>query len=635
MCGIAGTYRFDGAEPNLALVEAQIASLRHRGPDERGTVRVGPAALGIARLSIVDVEGGQQPVWNEDRTICLVFNGEIYNHHELRAELIAAGHSFRSHSDSEVIVHLFEEKGCAAFGALNGMFAIALYDTRSKRLVLARDRYGIKPLFVTSNPGRLSFASEIKALLADPDTDRALDPQGLGLALSLMFIPEPWTSFREIRKLRGGYLLCADSAGVREERFADICFEPRTIRASEAVEGVGHHLDVAVRRQSRTEVGASSLLSGGLDSSLVSFLMTRQVPSAPAFGIAFDDPRFDESYLASRFAAGTGIDFVPVTLSEATVAAVVHERQQHLDEPCALWRNIATWFLASKIRERGYKVALGGDGGDELFFGYPTVHAAHVLRAFTWLPGPVVRNVAALAEYLPAGRGRLPLSFKIKSFLRAFGPDLVHAFFRFKEVLGPQSWEHALTPAARAFLRESDPLEACDQYRSRIVSMPLCDALAYLDFKIFLSGWCLADGDAGFMASSVELRVPFLDNELVNYVTSLPHEIRFNLTTPKSLLKRVAGRTFRTYPADVWSHIKKKRGFSVPGATWLAGSGPFHDVVTSVLSHERLRKVGFFDARFVQTLLERQRSARDNTDRQLQTIMSCQLFFERFDMAWS
>lgn len=634
MCGIAGLINFNGDEVlDAKVLGAMLEAISHRGPDARGVAIYENAALGNNRLSVIDVEGGGQPITNEDGTVVVVYNGEIYNYRELRSELIRKGHEFQTRTDTEVLVHLYEEEGESFVRRLNGMFAFALYDRSRDKVLIARDRFGVKPMFYMRCGATLCFASEIKALRVVPGFDTTLSPEGMSLAMGLFFLAEPWTIYRNVRRLRQGHYLRADRDGIAMVEYADWMLDKKIrIGRADAARETARLLSQSVQRQMVADVPVGVLLSGGLDSRSIYYLATRSSPATEAFTITFGEREFDEGDLASSWVHALGGRHHAMLFAEDDLCADYEQRQTHLDEPYALWCNVASARLARYIRDQGCKVVLGGDGGDELFLGYPTIQAAWAARYYQRIPGILRRRVIEpLVSALPAGRDRLPLAFMAQSFVGAFDPDIFRMFFGFKEVLRYREWVHLLTPEANAWLREVDPFMAHAQYIPAVRNLSLIDALSYMDFKVFLPGACLYGSDNAYMASSVELRVPFLDNDLADFAGTLPTDVRFELFETKPVLRSALGRyLIADGQGGIAAGIKRyrKAGFEVPGSAWLR-RGRFQILIKNILSRARVERAGFFRPAAVQRILDEQLAGLRNNERALQAICSIQLFLER------
>ncbi len=638
MCGIAGYASLGFQEPvDPGWLEPMLERLVHRGPDDCGTSLGDHLCMGNRRLSIIDLHGGRQPIANEDQSVVVVCNGEIYNYPQLRRELEAKGHRFRTHSDTEVLVHLYEEEGEGFLLRLDGMFGLALHDRGRQVLYLARDRFGVKPLYYLQHRKILAFASEIKALRTLPCFEDTLDPQALAIYLSLFYIPEPWTVYRRVRLLPSGHFLRLDRAGVHLGRFYDFDFSQKeALDRQEAERELALLLQRAVDRQMLSDVPVGVLLSSGMDSCAILAAAADRNEPITSFTIRFGETLYDESPQAARHARRFGSPHHLLVHRQQDFAAQYPLRQRHMDQPFGPWSNTAMGHLSRFIHDHRYKVVLSGAGGDELFFGYPTVHAANLARFYRKLPGWLRQGaIKPLVSRLPAGASRLPASFLLKSFVMADHPDPLRCFFGFKEVIRPQHWPRLLTPEAHASLRGHDPFEAFAQYRPRLANLPLLEALAYLDLKVFLQGCIFMAQDNAFMAASVEQRVPFMDNALVEFACRLPLELRFHPFKLKPLLRRaLEGYLSSQVPLSGSGKENtatlqgyRKKGFEIPGSLWLR-QGPVNHLVRELLSPGRLQATGFFRPQAVSRLLEEQLARRQNHERVLQAICSLQLFLE-------
>ncbi len=538
MCGIAGYLDPAGALARRNALPRMVGALRHRGPDALGLHRAGAIGLAHARLSILDLEGGRQPLFSEDGGVAVVGNGEIYNHHALRRWLADRGHRFSTRSDSEVVVHLYEEEEEACLPRLRGMFALAVADFRRRRLLLARDRMGKKPLYLIQGgaagtaPGArggrwVAFASELKSFLAAGLLTGEVDREALDLYLHYGYVPAPWTIFRGARKLPAGHLAVVDGRGVRVERWWDVEFPDAPDRrpAAALAEELEATLGEAVGLRLESDVPLGAFLSGGLDSGTVVSLMRDKLPRpALTHTVGFSDPALDEREGAATVARALGTDHLAAEVTP-DLADLLPRLAWHLDEPFADPSAVPTWYVARETRRR-VTVALSGDGGDELFAGYPDRYGVHLLeeRARRWLPGPLRR--ALLPAHLA---GRL------------FGEELAARRDRF------------------------DPFAALEPHLARA---PRRDALAralYLDIKTWLADDCLVKVDRMSMAHALEVRCPLLDHEVVELAARVPSELKLAGGRTKVLLRRVAARRL---PAEVLA--RPKMGFAPPVGRWLA-----------------------------------------------------------------
>lgn len=635
MCGIAGILALQTtADPARAEVQlaAMLDRLHHRGPDERGQMGDTQVWLGNTRLAVVGEDNGSQPIWNEDRTLVVVMNGEIYNAPELTKELIQAGHRFATDTDTEVLVHAYEEFGMGFLERLNGMFAFALYDIAREQVIVARDRFGMKPLYIlqsASTSGDLIFASELNALKKVDGFDPTHSVEGLATYLGSMYISEPFTAFRDVRALEPGCALICTGSGQRLHRYFDMSFNPDTSRATEAqaIEAVADVLPRAVGRHLMADRPVGALLSGGLDSRAVAAAAWAQGGTGKAFTVGYDNPAFDESGQAAKWAKALGREHHILRLSEEQFAGTVAGRSQGHGQPYAVWVNSASEALAKDIRAQGYKAVLTGEGGDELFCGYPTLHAANIARYYRHLPRPVRSLVAKATDMLPAGNSRLPLSFMAQSFAKSVNHDLLRSFYGFKEVIRYGEWKEALTPDAYALVGHIDPALAFTQYRDRIQDWPLIDQLSYIDIKSFMASCSLVPNDNAYMSQSIETRIPLLDLEMVELVKTLPLGVRFHATEPKRLLKKALSHYLKQNVPQAVSVLGpyKKMGFEVPTTAWINGAY-FGPVMDEVLSEAAVKRAGFFKPAYIAGKLEAQRSGRANNERVLQTAMALQQF---------
>ena len=637
MCGIAGliglarTVSPETAGRNLSRM---LDRLVHRGPDERGSMGDDSVWLGNTRLAIVGENNGLQPIWNEDRSVVVVMNGEIYNAPELKRDLSREGHCFATDTDTEVLVHAYEEHGFDFVTRLNGMFAFALYDLKEDSVIVARDRFGMKPLYIlqsTATPGDLVFASELNALKQIDGFDPAHSPEGLATFLGSMYVSEPFTAYRDIRALEPGCALVCTADGQRLHRYFDMSFNPDRSYSgqAQAAEAVADVLPRAVGRHLMADRPVGTLLSGGLDSRAVSAAAWAQGGTGMAFTVGYAESAFDESPAAARWAAALGREHHILRLTEAQFAKTVLGRHAGHGQPYAVWVNSASEALARDIHGLGYKAVLTGEGGDELFCGYPTLHAANIARYYRHLPASLRRLIASATDLLPAGEGRLPISFMAQSFAKSVTGDLIRSFYGFKEVIRFSEWKEALTPEAYAMLGEIDPALAFTQYRDRIDGWPLIDQLSYIDIKSFLASCSLVPNDNAYMSRSIETRIPLLDLEMVELVKTLPLGVRFSATEPKRLLKKALNRYLAQNAPEAVAALGpyRKMGFEVPTTAWIKGP-EFGPVLERYLAPQAVRRAGFFNPSYVTAKLEAQRAGKANHERLLQTVMAMQHFLE-------
>jgi asparagine synthase (glutamine-hydrolysing) len=608
MCGISGIATTRGqADPER--VAAMSATLVHRGPDTFGEYVDGPVALAARRLSIIDLETGDQPIANEDGTVHVVQNGEIYNYRELRRELERAGHRFRTAGDTEVLVHLYEQFGEAFAERLRGMFAVAIWDARRERLVLARDRFGIKPLYYRDVDGELSFASELRAL---PRGEIDLD--ALEAFLAFNSIPAPLSIFRDVRKLPAGFVLVWEEGRTRLSRFARPTPRQNVRDGDEAelVEEMRARLRDSVRAHLVSDVPVGVLLSGGVDSSLLAALAAEESSEAlRTFSIGFEERSFNELADARRVAARYGTHHAELVL-RPDAALLLPALAEAFDEPFADSSALPT-YLVSQLAASDVKVALSGEGGDELFGGYYT-YAADLLAERV---GGVARLARPLVERLPSSDARASFDYRAKRFVRAAHLPALERHHGWKEIFSPEL-RAELTGRRNGF----DPV---DLLRARYAETEGADELARLqdvDLGTYLVDDLLVKTDRASMAHSLEARVPYLDTVVTNLALALPARHKVRGLSKKVLLRKAAEPLL---PPEIVRG--KKRGFSIPAAAWLRGDlEPF---ARETLSRDRVLQQGFFRPEVVTRLIDDHVAGREDLSRQLWGLLAFTLWHER------
>ncbi len=629
MCGIVGTVDFGGQPLDERLLRAQCALLAHRGPDDEGLTILpeGPAgpgrataALGSRRLSIIDLRGGHQPISNEDGTVWVVCNGEIYNFRELRQNLVSQGHRFTTGSDTEVIVHLYEERGEAFVEALDGMFAIALWDDQHQRLVLARDRFGKKPLLYHQDGARISFASEFQALLRDTRIPRELDREALDCYLAYMAVPAPLTIYRGIRKLPPAHLLVADRQGIRLRRYWALTYGPKlSLTNDDAAVRLMELLTEAVRKRLVSDVPLGVLLSGGVDSSAVTALMARLTGgTVHSFSIGFEEEAYNELPHARRVAQAFGCDHHEFIV-RPHAAEILPVLVRHFGEPYADSSAIPTYYLSRLTREH-VTVALNGDGGDEGFAGYGR-HLANAAvevwnRWFGVLQGPAQRLVAAAAGVSPVGHRDLD---RLSRVLQAARVPRAERYERWAgvirqelrtQLLGSRQTADAARSRIESLCREQDGLDAVD-------------SMLALDTSFYLPSDLLVKMDIMTMANSLEARSPFLDYHLMEFAARLPGSMKIGGWRLKSLLKRSLQGLL---PAATLQ--RSKRGFAVPIAAWLRGE--LRQMLTDHLLDGTSRHRGLFAPSAVERLVSDHLTGRLDAAHQLWTLLMLEMWFREW-----
>ncbi len=573
MCGICGIFNYATGRPaDPILLSAMTDSMVHRGPDDRGQIVDGALGLGMRRLSIIDLEGGRQPIANEDGTVNIVVNGEIYNFRELRVELEGIGHTFRSRSDSEVALHAYEEWGLDALRRLNGMFALALWDATRRRLVLARDPFGIKPLYYRDSGHEMTFGSEIRAILADEGVERAVDPTGLELFLMLRFVPSPWTAFRGIRKLPPGHALVIERGRPQLIRFNHPSFQDLSrVSPDEVAEELSVRICAAVDRQRVADVPVGVLLSGGVDSTAIASIVryvTGQAPKTFTVGFADNFDR-DERAAARETAVRLGTDHHEVVLSAQDYASLLSSSVAQLEEPIA---TSSTLPLLEVCRlARGYvKVVITGQGADEPFGGYARHFGERWGELFRRIPSPVRR--AILGPIVAA----LPRGERLKRAFSSLGEaDIALRLRSVYSIFDAHDREVLLGGRAQA-------AEAVDEliamWRSGVERRDPLSQMLYVDARFSLADNLLVYTDKMSMAASLEARVPFLDLELTGYAESIPSNLKVRGKTGKWILKRALQR----WLPDGLSK-RPKIAFETPVSSWLR-AGKLNEARDRVLS---------------------------------------------------
>jgi len=607
ICGIATTHGVADVEALRAMSDLLV----HRGPDSAGEHVDGGVALAARRLSIIDLEHGDQPIANEDGSCVVVQNGEIYNYPELRRELERAGHELRTRCDTEAIVHLYEEHGLGFAERLRGMFAVAIWDARRRRLVLARDRYGIKPLYYRHVGEELRFSSELRAL---PRGEIDLD--ALESFLAFNSIPAPYSIFRDVRKLPAGQALVWEDGEVTLERYARpgpaLEGELRDGDEAELLEELRARLRDSVRAHLLSDVPVGVLLSGGVDSAALAALAAQETPEAVhTFTIGFEERSFDERADARLVAARYGTEHHEL-LVRPEPELLLRALAEAFDEPFADSSALPT-YLVSQLAAKHVKVALSGEGGDELFGGYYTYLADLMADHLA----PVARAVRPLVEALPASTRKASLDYKAKRFVRAAHLPPLERHHGWKEIFSAEA-RAELTGRRTAF----DPVGI---YRTRYAETAGAPELARLqdvDFGVYLVDDLLVKTDRASMAHSLEARVPFLDPLVTNLAFALPTRLKVRGLAKKVLLRKAVASLLPD--AVVYG---RKRGFSIPAAAWLRGElEPF---AREVLAPENLRRQGFFQPEPVTRLIDEHVAGREDWSRQLWGLLAFTLWYER------
>ena len=629
MCGITGWANLDARTPPpegaKELLHAMCERMVHRGPDAEGLMVSSGVALGMRRLAIIDLVTGEQPTYNEDRSVAVILNGEIYNYRELRQDLEKRGHSFRSQSDTEVLPHLYEEYADEMVQHLNGMFAFALWDSKRRRLLIARDRFGEKPLYWGVFAGTLLFASEPKVLLAHPSVQGSLNLQALRQYLSFDYVPAPLTIYEGINKLPAAHTLTLENGKVETRSYW--CLKYKTIEPppseAEAAEHLRELLADSVRLRLVSDVPLGVLLSGGVDSSTVAALAVRASSEAvKTFSISFAEASFDESSYARAVAKFLGTDHHEERLSANLAANLVGEIGSWMDEPFSDPSLVPTYLL-SRFTRKHVTVALGGDGGDELFAGYPMYRGHRWAENYAKIPR-VLRSgvIEPLVKLLPVKTKNLSFDYKATRFVTGTKYDPVARHHIWFGSFTPAEQEMLLTPEV---LRNTDS----DIYRDARQMLAECDSsdvveqMQSLDTKLYLAEDIMTKVDRASMAVSLEVRAPFLDPRVAEFAASLPPNYKLRGRKTKYILKRSIEDSL---PAFVTRRAKK--GFGVPVAQWLKEK--LRPLARDLLSPERVRRAGVFDPEYVTKLQDEHERGTANHRKLLWTLLMFELWHESF-----
>jgi len=633
MCGIVGFLTSRAVDiPEYEILKKMRDVLSHRGPDDVGEYirplnEKGPYVfLGHRRLSIIDLAGGHQPLSNEDGTVWVVFNGEIYNFKELREKLKGRGHQFRTRSDSEVIAHAYEEYGENCFRYFNGMFAIGIWDGKRNRLVLARDRLGKKPLYYSDINETFLFASELKAIMLYPAFSRKVDPLSLTKYLFYEFIPCPHTIFKDAKKLPPASYLVWNEGGMEVKEYwspFDSQKVEEKVSETEATLRITELLRQSVKRRLISDVPLGIFLSGGIDSSAVTALAQEEDPGKiETFSIGFEDTSFDESRYALLASKHLGTKHHDQTMRPTDLLNLVPRLPDILDEPMAD-ASILPTYLLSKFTREYVKVALGGDGGDELFAGYPTYLAHKFARQYERLAAPFHPMFTFLGSLLPVSDNNISFDFKVKKFLSGIGySDSIRNFIW----LGSFSFPDLRRVLSSEISPQFDRDRLVEEILAYERAFPLTDRtslLQFLDLKLYLQEAILVKVDRASMACSLEVRAPFLDYEFVEFVIGLPSSFKLKGFTSKHILKS-AMEPF--LPKEVIH--RKKKGFGVPIAKWV--KGPLKELFGDLLSPDRIGREGFLNPEYVTPLLQDHLGNRKDNRKQLWTLLVWELWVNRY-----
>ncbi|MDZ7369672.1 MAG: asparagine synthase (glutamine-hydrolyzing) [candidate division KSB1 bacterium] len=624
MCGICGVIHRRREEPvDAAVLKRMCDVVIHRGPDGEGQAVFDGAGIGMRRLSIIDLEGGAQPMYNEDHTLAIVFNGEIYNHNELREKLTAKGHRFRTRCDTEAIIHAYEEYGVDCPNHLNGMFAFAVYDIPKHRLFLARDRLGVKPLYYALDDHRLLFGSEIKSILQVPGVPRSIDPHALDAFLTFEYIPAPMSIFQAVRKLPPGHWLLYEDGRCTIRAYWSLQYAASAEPQHRLFERFRELLEDAVRIRLMSDVPLGAFLSGGLDSSSVVAMMHRTAAErVKSFSIGFTDATYNELPYARTVARWFDTEHHEEII-EPQVVSLTEKILWMLDEPFGDFSVFPT-YLVSQMARRHVTVALSGDGGDELLAGYDTYIAQKMAAKWNRLPSFLRRGVLEpIIERLPPTEKKKGLINRAKRFVEGARLPEKLQHVRWMIFLQQSEKELLYSPDFSRALAGYDSFGFLDEYfRSSGSNVPL-DQQEYVDIKTYLVDDILVKVDRMSMAVSLEARVPFLDYRFVEFAATLPPHLRLNGNRTKYILREAL--------RDVLPPLilrRGKEGFSIPIKNWLKNE--LKPMMMEALSETNVRAKGYFSPSYVQKLIDEHLRGVENHSHRLWALMVFHLWHDLY-----
>ncbi|MBI4533094.1 MAG: asparagine synthase (glutamine-hydrolyzing), partial [Candidatus Melainabacteria bacterium] len=594
----------------------------HRGPDEEGRMIIGPVALGMTRLSIIDLTSGQQPITNEDKTIWLVFNGEIYNFQDLQDRLLARGHKLATKSDTETIVHLYEDYGLDCLQFLEGMFAFALWDQNNQRLFMARDRMGEKPLHWGVFAGQLIFSSEIKGILAHPKATAELNPTALQKYLALEYVPAPHSIFQGIEKLLPAHYMVIENGQIKTQRYWQPKAQFETISEEQATQQLVHLLSQSTKLRLISDVPLGVFLSGGVDSSSIAALASLQCPGKlKTFSIGFADKSFDESEHALAVASHLGTEHMSYCFTPDIALTTMEDLWRVLDEPFADASIVPTYFL-SKMTRKTVTVALAGEGGDELFGGYPTYQAHRLAMWWQLLPQTFRQHIVEPAiNSLPVNLNNLSFDFKAKRFIKAANDEPVRRHLRWMGSIPVPEQSKLLSPSLICLKQDSElypELEHLAQSGRDVI-----DTIMHVDMTTYLPDDLLVKSDRASMAASLEVRLPFLAYPLVEFALSLPSTLKVKGLTTKYLLKKAMA----SYLPPRTVH-RPKKGFGIPVARWLKKE--FASTVSELLCERFVARQGIFVWPYIKDLLHEHNEGFCDRRKELWTLLMFQWWWRKF-----
>ncbi|MEP6944328.1 MAG: asparagine synthase (glutamine-hydrolyzing) [Acidobacteriota bacterium] len=625
MCGIVGFVNNGGRAAGRDVLEAMNRCIVHRGPDDDGFYVEGSVGLAMRRLAIIDLAGGKQPIHNADRTKWIVYNGEIYNYRELREGLLARGHKLYTHSDTEAIIHLYDEYGVDCLKHLRGMFAIAIWDETDKSLFLARDRVGKKPILYSHQPnGDLIFGSEFRAVLKHPAVSRDVDYAAIDSYMSYLCVPAPQTAFKQIRKLEPGHWLRWKAGEIETQRYWLPDFSKKIkITEAEAIDETTRILRESTKMRMISEVPLGAFLSGGVDSSAVVALMAQE-SSTPVktFSIGFEEQDFSELKYAKKVAQHVGAEYNEFIVRPDALE-VLPLLVDHYGEPYADSSAIPTYYVAKETRKH-VTVALNGDGGDESFAGYERYMAMEIAEYYKRIPGGIRKAlIEGPVNMLPTSEMKKSRVRDVQRFFTSANEDVLPRYHRWMSTFKPAVRAEMYTAEFKASLNGSDPAAVLGKWFERSQGLGVLDSTLLTDQMTYLPNDLLVKVDIATMANSLEARSPFLDHKMIEFAASLPENLKMSRFRTKSLLKKVAAKLV---PPEVI--YRRKMGFGVPVGKWFRGE--MKDFVRGVLLSETALGRGIIKPEVIQKYVREHTSGEQDHAFQVWTLLMLELWFQRF-----
>ncbi len=627
MCGIAGIFNYITNEPvNKQVLEKSAWSIAHRGPDEFGFHFDDKNGLGVGsrRLSIIDLSTGKQPLYNEDGSIVLVCNGEIYNSPELFEKLTALGHRFKTRSDCEAIIHLYEMYGTKCVEYLNGMFAFALWDEKKKLLFIARDRMGVKPLYYALQNNSIYFCSELKGLLALPEIKRELNPEALNKYLTFENIPSPHCIIKNIFKLEAGHFLTIHNKNIKKEQYWDLPLDlPKLkITEEEAIEELERLFSASVKRRLLSDVPLGVFLSGGIDSSLVAkFMAEHSSEKIRTFSIGFHEKSFDESKIAMRFAKELNSEHNQFLFDSKECLKLIPNLASLVDEPLSDASILPTYFL-SNFASKQLKVCLGGDGGDELFAGYQIFPVHKLIGLYDLLPREFKKLLLFMANKMPPRETYLSFPFVLKQFLRGAGLSTELRMFAWIGAYLDNEKKQLLNPHIQSMITENTFEDIRTHLSKKFISTDE-GRMLYLISKIYLTDDVLVKVDRASMFTSLEVRAPFLDYTIQDFAAQLPYDFKLSRLTSKYLLKKMAKKHIPSYILN-----RKKQGFAIPVTKWLKYE--LKDTLLHYTSKSYIENQGLFNHGFVEKIVQNHLNETWDNKKLLWNLLVFQIWYEKY-----